>query len=236
MARPIKDGVDYFPKDTDFYSDDKVRILRAEFGAKGMYLLDYLLCDLYSKNGYFIKWDKSKCFLVSDDAGCGCTPDFIEQFIQGCSRCSFFDERVFKVFGVLTSAGIQRRYIRMFNSRDEIQINKEYWLLDTDNKKDVPKGILDKLTFFNDKSTDNPDKSTDNTQSKVKENKVNKTKEDIDAHAPKKKYGEYNHVLLTDDEYKKLAEQYDNINEIIEFFDNYIEEKDINQNHIIWQY
>lgn len=32
MARPLKDGVDYFPKDTDFYADDKVRLLRAEFG------------------------------------------------------------------------------------------------------------------------------------------------------------------------------------------------------------
>ena len=29
MARPLKDGVDYFPKDTDFYADDKVRLLRA---------------------------------------------------------------------------------------------------------------------------------------------------------------------------------------------------------------
>ena len=35
MARPLKDGVDYFPKDTDFYADDKVRLLRAEFGSKG---------------------------------------------------------------------------------------------------------------------------------------------------------------------------------------------------------
>ena len=53
MARPLKDGVDYFPKDTGFYEDDKIRLLRVEFGAKGMYLLDYLLCDLYGKNGYY---------------------------------------------------------------------------------------------------------------------------------------------------------------------------------------
>ena len=63
MARPLKDGVDYFPKDTDFYADDKVRLLRAEFGSKGMYLLDYILCDLYGKNGYFIKWDKNSATL-----------------------------------------------------------------------------------------------------------------------------------------------------------------------------
>ena len=175
MARPLKDGVDYFNKDVTFYHDDKVRILRAEFGAKGMYILDYLLCEIYGKNGYFLKWDKSRCFLVSDGAGCGCSPEYISEFISGCIRCSFFDERVFKAFGVLTSAGIQRRYIRMFKSRDYIYIKSEYWLLDINNRNDVPPSVLDKLNFITDKSTENPDKSTENpdkstenTQRKVK--------------------------------------------------------------------
>ena len=171
MARPLKDGVDYFPKDTDFYGDDKVRLLRAEFQSKGMYLLDYLLCDLYGKNGYFIKWGKDKCYLVSDGAGCGCAPNFVEEFVNRCVACSFFDERVYNVFGVLTSSGIQRRYIRMFNSRPDIPMIKEYWLLDVNDKKDVPKGALDKLTFKSIKSTDNPDKSTDNPQNKINESK-----------------------------------------------------------------
>ena len=171
MARPLKDGVDYFPKDTDFYGDDKVRLLRAEFQSKGMYLLDYLLCDLYGKNGYFIKWGKDKCYLVSDGAGCGCAPNFVEEFVNRCVACSFFDERVYNVFGVLTSSGIQRRYIRMFNSRPDIPMIKEYWLLDVNDKKDVPKGALDKLTFKSIKSTENPDKSTENPQNKIEGSK-----------------------------------------------------------------
>ena len=171
MARPLKDGVDYFPKDTDFYGDDKVRLLRAEFQSKGMYLLDYLLCDLYGKNGYFIKWGKDKCYLVSDGAGCGCAPNFVEEFVNRCVACSFFDERVYNVFGVLTSSGIQRRYIRMFNSRPDIPMIKEYWLLDVNDKKDVPKGALDKLNFKSIKSTENPDKSTENPQNKIEESK-----------------------------------------------------------------
>lgn len=179
MPRPLKDGVDYFPFDTNFYTDDKVRLLRAEFGAKGMYLLNYLLCEIYGKNGYFIKWDNSRCFLVSDGAGCGCSPEYIREFISGALRCSFFDERVFKLFGVLTSSGIQRRYLRMFNSRDYIVMIEEYWLLDVNNKKDVPTGVLNKLTLKKvfgtenpDKTTENPFKSTENAQSKVKDTNV----------------------------------------------------------------
>lgn len=187
MARPIKDGVDYFPFDTNFYTDDKVRLLRAEFGAKGMYLLNYLLCEIYGKNGYFIKWDNSRCFLVSDGAGCGCSPEYIREFISGALRCSFFDERVFKVFGVLTSSGIQRRYLRMFNSRDYIAMIEEYWLLNINDKKDVPTGVLNKLTFKKvfgtenpNKTTENPFKSTGNVQSKVKDTNVSQreSKED----------------------------------------------------------
>lgn len=178
MARPLKDGVDYFPKDTDFYADDKVRLLRAEFGVKGMYLLDYILCDLYGKNGYYIKWDKNKCYLVSDGAGCGCNPEFVAEFISGCIRCSFFNEGVFNMFGVLTSVGIQRRFVRMLKSRENFTFIEEYFLLDMSDKKDIPSSILDKIAFKkvsnkenSIKSGENPVKSTDNPQSRIEENR-----------------------------------------------------------------
>lgn len=41
----------------------------------------------------------------------------------------------------------------------------------------------------------------------------------------KHKYGEYNHVLLTDKEYKKLEEEYTNILDLIAYLDEYIEMK-----------
>ena len=177
MARPIKDGVSYFPKDGAFYDDDKVKLLRAEYGAKGMYLLDYLLCECYGKNGYYITWDKVKRTLIADSVRCGISPAFVEEFVTGCIRCSFFDERVAMSFGVLTSAGIQRRYVRMFNSRSQIKMRREYFLLDLQDREDLPESILSKLVLI-DKSTENPDKitenadkSTENTQSKEKEKK-----------------------------------------------------------------
>lgn len=184
MARPAKAGIDYFSKDVSFYEDDKVRLLRAEFGAKGMYLLDYMLCDLYGKNGYYMKWDKEKCFLVSDGAGCGLAPNFIGEFVAGCVRCSFFDKRVFDLFGVLTSAGIQRRFVRALNSRGKFTFIEEYFLLDLTDTEDVPAGILNKLAFKKVSDTENPVKSkenpvlfTDNAQKKRKEKKIEEKKE-----------------------------------------------------------
>ena len=183
MARPLSDGFPYFPKDTSFYHDDKVRILRADFGAKGMYLLDYLLCTIYGSDGYYMTWDKQKCSLVCDGTACAFKPAFIEEFIRGCLECSFFDKRVFTMFSVLTSAGIQRRYVRMFNSRNEVRLIKEYCLLDLNDERDIPKKVRPKLIIKSVIGTENPVKSTENppNKNKVKDisNDISKNKENI---------------------------------------------------------
>lgn len=147
MGRPRKDGVDFFSLDTGTFRDDKVKLLRAEFGAKGMYLLIYLLCEIYEKKGYYMQWDSDKCYLVSDGAGCACSPEFVSEFVRGCVARSFFDERVFNVFGVLTSESIQRRYLCAVRKRPNIEIIEDYFLLDVTSKKDVPEGSLANCTF-----------------------------------------------------------------------------------------
>lgn len=229
MARPIKDGVDYFPIDTDFYIDDKVRLLRSEFGAKGMYLLNYILCEIYKKSGYFMKWDESKCYLVSDGAGCGCSPTFVDEFIKGCVRCQFFDERVFEAYGVITSAGIQRRYIRMVLNRDYITFFEEYFLLDVNEKKDVPSGILSKCTFKKANLKENPNYLKENTsnlkRNTIKESKVKKSILKRENAPAKKAYGQFQNVFLEDEEYAALVEQFTQADEIIEQFSRKLKAK-----------
>lgn len=184
MARPPKDGVEYFPLDVDFLQDDKIRLVKAEFGAKGIAVVIALLCDIYRNNGYFKVWDNDCCLLMADAVGCGIVPENITQVVQGCLRRSFFDEGVFQMFGILTSAGIQRRYIRAVSTRDDIQIIEEYWLLDVNDKKDVPAGTRNKITFkpinlkkTPDKFKENPVNLQINSQRKVKESKGKKSKE-----------------------------------------------------------
>ena len=35
MARPVKDGLDYFPLDVDVFEDEKIEAIAGEFGLKG---------------------------------------------------------------------------------------------------------------------------------------------------------------------------------------------------------
>lgn len=149
VARPLKDGIDYFPLDAEFLQDKKIRLIKSEFGAKGVLVVIQLLCSIYKENGYFSTCDDDDCFFMAEAVGCGVDSDFIRQVIHGCVRRSLFDDKLFNVFGVLTSRGIQRRFLRAAGTRDNIYIFEEYWLLDVNNKKDVPASILKKITFKN---------------------------------------------------------------------------------------
>ena len=221
MARPNSEGVGYFPKDVGFYRDDKIKLLRAEFGAKGMYLLDYILCELYEKDGYFMKWDERKCYLVSDGAGCGCNPSFVEEVVVGSVRCEVFDKRVFDEYGVLTSAGIQRRFVRMLKGREYVRLIKEYFVLDVNDKKDVPPGVLDKCAFFSVNGEENPEKCAGNPEkcagNDTKESKVNKSKEKESksnereyarAETEKKSFGCFENVRMSAEDHGHLVEAF----------------------------
>ncbi len=118
---------------------------------------------------------------MSDSVGCGCSPDFIQEVLQGCVRRSIFDDRVFDMFNVLTSAGIQKRYLNAISERKNISIIKDYLLVDLSDEKVCPPGTLKRLTL---NSINPPIKSVNppinlikppnNPQSKVKESKSNK--------------------------------------------------------------
>lgn len=48
MARRRQEGNLFFRLDVDFFSDRKVKILKARYGADGITLYLYLLCEIYS--------------------------------------------------------------------------------------------------------------------------------------------------------------------------------------------
>lgn len=181
MARPTKPGLDYYPMDVGFLRDKKVKLLRSEFGPSSVLFVLYVLGKVYEGDGYFLAWDKDELLLAADELRE--SPTYISEVLQGCLSRSLFDERVFQMFGVLTSAGIQRRYLRGCEKRDVITMLDEYWLLNISSKKDVPAGIRAKLALVSVtgennlvNSPGNPDKSPGNPQSKVKESKVKESR------------------------------------------------------------
>ena len=110
------------------------------------------------------------------------------------------------------------------------------------NKSELNKTVVDFLDILKEKSNKKENNENDNdnenendvsyhdsyhdssNESSVSEPIINKPKKNKKT---KHKYGTYKHVLLTDEEYKKLLDKYGefNLNKVIDFFDRKIELK-----------
>lgn len=110
MARPIKQGLDYFPLDVDFFNDDKIQLIEAEFGIKGTYIAIRLLTKIYSE-GYYVEYSellKNKLARVGDLNLC-----LIDEVVNKLVKYDFFDKDIFRKHNMLTSKTIQKNWVKI---------------------------------------------------------------------------------------------------------------------------
>lgn len=162
MARPLKEGLDYFPFDVDFFSDIKVRRLIKGSGPTSSSILICLLCNIYQDKGYYIEWNKDLPFLIADTIGV--SEGAVEEVIKKAIQVELFDESIYEKYNVLTSVGIQSRYILVTERRKKIDLISEYVLIDVGKKR--VNDNKNKVNVDNNSINDNR-----STQSKVKESK-----------------------------------------------------------------
>lgn len=180
MARPTKIGLDYFPVDCDFFSDRKIKILKSRYGADGVTLYLYLLCEIY-KNGYFLIVDEDFFYIVGDDLNM--SGDKVRQVLTFLLERSLFDNKLFQSDAVLTSTGIQRRYqeaIKTRASKNNVTV-EEYWLLSESETKPYIKLALkegnSEKNMSNAKNNTSNSEKNDRKKSKEKESKEKESKE-----------------------------------------------------------
>lgn len=123
-------GIDFFPVSVDFFEDDKVQLIEAEFGHKGSYLAIRLLCKMYKFDGYFYQWGRDECLLLAKQLGAEFSSTLVDEIINGLLRRGFFCKSVFESFGCLTSRGMQYRYFEAVRRRQVVPVRKELLLMD----------------------------------------------------------------------------------------------------------
>lgn len=134
MARPAKKGLAYFPKDVDYYQDEKIVELMMKYGPLGLATFDVLLTVIY-REGYYIEMSVAKAALmvvrtVGDSwyKKNGMTAiDFAAEIILYCAEIGLLDESLVRQ-EVMTSVGIQKRYSSV-TARNKVDKSR-YWLLD----------------------------------------------------------------------------------------------------------
>ena len=135
MARPAKQGLDYFPFDVDFFEDEKIAAISGEFGVKGEITVVKLLCAIY-RNGYFILWDEPLKYKLLRDLP-GVSAELLDRIVYRLVKWGFFDEALFNSVKVLTSRGIQKRYFSITRRRGGL--HEEAYLLVERGRECVPR-------------------------------------------------------------------------------------------------
>jgi len=128
MARPSKIGLDYFPMDTDYYTDDKFRFVFANYGLIGEAVISRLFAKAY-RTGGFINWSDDDIQLFACDVRL--KPEEVKNIISEAIKRKLFDETMLIENLVLTSTGIQRRYEKacIDSGRKITEIDPKYNLL-----------------------------------------------------------------------------------------------------------
>lgn len=179
MARPPKEGLDYFPLDVDVDQDDKIALIEAQYGIEGFGIVIKLMMKIY-KTSYFYEWTEREQLLFSKRVNVDISR--VNVIINDCIRWGLFDETVYKLHKVLTSKGIQRRYLTAIGRRQTVKMAKEYLLLG-----DEIVNVYKNLVIVNINPVNVDIKQTlipKGKESKVKETKVEERKEEVPSSPP----------------------------------------------------
>lgn len=167
MARPTAKGVEYFPLNVNFINDLKVRKLLLSCGAESIAVLIYLLSTIYKDEGYFVEIHEDEIDLIALDVNV--TSEFVLEVIKKACEVRFFDVNLYNNFNILTSKGIQERYLKITERRKNSVVITQFNLVNVyNNSVNVNNNSIN--------VDNNPVNVYKSTQSKVKESKEKKSK------------------------------------------------------------
>ena len=219
MARPRKENLDYFPLDADFFTDTKIKILKAKYGADGIAVYLYILCEIYHDKGYYVECDEDFVLVMSDyfHFSEGKTMQILNYlFNRSLLECILVES-----VKVITAKSVQRRYQaakkasvkkeKGIFARDVI-VDERIWLLKKEETespiKVQPFGILPEKNDSLPEENDNKPVEKSLKESKVKESKGKESKVCGKFQIPCR-----NGVFTVDEEYyTELTHTYPNMN------------------------
>lgn len=125
MARPLKQGVDYFP--LDVHLDDKFKFIQIKYGLEGFAIIIKLLQQIYSC-GYWYQWGEDEQLIFKNENHVSC--ETLNGVMSEALKREIFSQEMLDKYQILTSSGIQKRYKEIVRRRKDIKIITEYLVID----------------------------------------------------------------------------------------------------------
>lgn len=131
MSRPNKTGLSYFPMDVDLFQDIRIRKLIKYQSGKAITVYALLLCHIYQR-GYYMRWDEELPFIISEQTGF--EEAYILEVIRSCMTLGLFSKKLYDDEQIITSKGIQERYLYICKLLKRRVSITEYLLIDEEKE------------------------------------------------------------------------------------------------------
>jgi len=126
MARPTKQGIDYFPLDVAF--DEKTEMYLVEKGAVGLAVLVTTWQLIYSGEGYYI--EDTPDLRLRIKRRIDLELDVISDCLVCCVRRNIFDKSMHERKNILTSKALQTRFFDAARRKKKVVALQEFLLVD----------------------------------------------------------------------------------------------------------
>jgi len=156
MARPHKDGMDYFPHDSDAVNDEKIEALRVLYGNDGYAFYFILLERIYRTADFELDVSDAETTQILSRK-VAVTEQQFGIMLETALKRKCFDREAYEERGVLTSPGIKKRASVVLEKRENMR-----------SKYQPKREIVSDAETTQKLSS----KATESPQSKVKESKV----------------------------------------------------------------
>ena len=131
MARAVGNGLRYFPKDVDYYMDDRIMDLLDAYGPLGQTVYDVMLTMVY-REGYYLEMAPDRLarqIIRWIGSGWVESREKVVEVLGFIAEVGLVDKALYRQ-GVITSAAIQRRYDEVAARRKTDR--SKYWLLEAE--------------------------------------------------------------------------------------------------------
>lgn len=131
MSGIPKKGIDYAGWNSHIFDgDNKIDKLLDAQGWDGFAVYFFLCQKAYATEGYFYRWSYDDAATTARRMAGGIRSETVKAAVGTCTRVGLFDKRLLDDEGILTSRGIQRRFVAAIQKRSYRAVNIRYWLLD----------------------------------------------------------------------------------------------------------
>ena len=192
MSKTI--GLKFFSFDTSI--EFKVRLIEAEFGIKGFGVIVKLWQRIYGELGYYIKFDDEVALLFADEIKVN--GNLVSEIVRAAIKRGIFHQGMYEKYKILTSHGIQKRFLEGTSRRVRVEMEDRYLLL---SAHEIPQNvyIIEKNVYRNGKNV------VKNEQSRRDENRRDENRREREE---KHARGKYENVFLTNEQLEDLKKRY----------------------------